>query len=83
MIDSKHSWDNYKNLKITWIIIIKITTVAIIKDTEMLKFVLDHLKTVNMCKHAVKKLPFVIKYVPDCLKTKEMCDKVVLEHGGN
>ena len=42
----------------------------------MLKFVLDHLKTVNMCKHAVKKLPFVIKYVPDCLKTKEMCVKL-------
>ena len=31
----------------------------------MLEFVPDHLKTKNMCKHTVMKLPFVIKYVPD------------------
>ena len=30
----------------------------------MLKFVPDHLKTKEMCKHAVKKLPFVKRYVP-------------------
>ena len=30
----------------------------------MLRFVPDHLKTKKMCKHVVKKLPFVIEYVP-------------------
>ena len=36
-----------------------------------------------MCKHAVKKLLFVIRYVPDQYKTQEiMCDKAVLENGG-
>ena len=33
----------------------------------MLKFVPDYLKTETICKHAVKKLPFVIRYVPDQL----------------
>ena len=40
----------------------------------MLRFASDHLKTKNMCKHAVKKLSFVIKYVLDWYKTQEMCD---------
>ena len=31
----------------------------------MLKLVPDHLKTKKMCKHAVKKLCFIIKYVLD------------------
>ena len=48
----------------------------------MLKFVPDHLKTKNMCKIAVKKLPFVIMYVPDRYKTQEMCGKIILEFGG-
>ena len=30
-----------------------------------------------MCKHAVKKLPFIIKYVPDRHKTQQMRDKAV------
>ena len=34
------------------------------------------IKTKQMCKHAVKKLPFLIKYVPDWYKTPQMCDKV-------
>ena len=29
------------------------------RNPEMLKFMLDHVKTKNMCKHAVEKLPFV------------------------
>ena len=33
-----------------------------------------------MCKHAVKKLPFLIRYVPDQYKTQ--CDKAILENGG-
>ena len=35
------------------------------KNTEMLKFVRNHLKTEKICKHAVKKLPSLIRYVPD------------------
>ena len=35
----------------------------------MLKFVPDHLKTKKMCKHAVKKLLFVIRHIPDRYKT--------------
>ena len=31
----------------------------------MLKFVPDHLKTKKLCKHTVKKLPYLLKYVPD------------------
>ena len=49
--------DIYKSLNIS--------TVTIIKNPEMLKFVPDHLKTKSMCKHAVKKLPYVLRYVPD------------------
>ena len=45
---------------------------VIIKNTLMLKFVSDHLKTKKMCKNAVNNLPFVIMYVPDKFKTKEM-----------
>ena len=44
---------------------IKISIGAVMKNPEMLKIVPDHLKTTKMCKHAVKKLPFVIRYVPD------------------
>ena len=35
------------------------------KNPEMLKLVSDHLKNKKMCKHAVKKLPFIIRYVPE------------------
>ena len=42
----------------------------------MLKYIPDHLKTKNMWKHAVKKLPFIKKYVPDRLR---MCDRVALK----
>ena len=49
--------DIYKSLNIS--------IVTIIKNPEMLKFVPDHLKTKSMCKHAVKKLPYVLRYVPD------------------
>ena len=38
----------------------------VMKNLEMLKFVHDHLKTEKkMCKHAVKKLPYLLRYVPD------------------
>ena len=47
----------------------------------MLKFVPDHLKTKRMCKHAVKKIPFVILYVSDQCKTQQMFHKANLENG--
>ena len=45
----------------------------------MTRFVSDHLKTKKMCKHLVKKLPFVRRYVLDRYKTQQMCDKTVAE----
>ena len=38
---------------------------AVMKNTEMLKFVPDHLKTKKICKRAVKKLPYILSYVRD------------------
>ena len=46
----------------------------------MLRFVPDHLKTITMCKNAVKELPYVIRYVPDRYKTQVISDKVILEN---
>lgn len=46
----------------------------------MLRLSLDHLKTKNMCKHAIKNPPFIIKYVPDLYKTQRMCNKDILEN---
>ena len=52
------------------------------KNPEMLKFAPDHLKTTKMCKHAVKKLHYLLRCVPDKYKTQKMCDKAILENGG-
>ena len=35
-----------------------------------------------MCKHAFKKLSFVIRYVSDRYKTQKMCDRAILENSG-
>ena len=35
------------------------------RNLEMLKFIPDHLKLKKMCKHAVKKLPYLLRYVTD------------------
>ena len=35
-----------------------------------------------MCKHAVKKLPYLLRCVPAQYKTQQMCDKAILENGG-
>ena len=51
---------------------INISIVTVMKNSEMLKFVPDHLKTKKMCKHAVKKLPYVLRYVPDQYDTQQM-----------
>ena len=40
------------------------------KNPETLKFVHDHLNTKKKCKHAVKKLPYLLRYVPDQYKTQ-------------
>ena len=52
------------------------------KNSDMLKFVPDHLKTKKMCKNKVKKLPYLLRYVSDQYKTQQMCDKAILENGG-
>ena len=46
------------------------------KNPEAVKFVPYHLKTKKICKHAVKKLPYLLRYVPDRYKTQQMCDKL-------
>ena len=45
--------DVYKSLDIS--------TITVMKNPEMLKFVPDHLKTKNLCKHAFKKITLSIK----------------------
>ena len=56
---------------------------TVMKNTEIVKFVLDHLVKKNhlkkMCKHTVKKLPYLLRYVPDQYKTRQMSDKAILE----
>ena len=47
MVDSEYGMDIYKHLNIS--------LGTVMKNPEMLKFVPDHLKTVNMCKYAGKK----------------------------
>ena len=39
------------------------------------------LKTKKMCKHAVKKLLFVIRHDPDRYQIQLMCEKDVIESG--
>ena len=63
MVDSEYSSENN--------IPLKISIGAIIKNLETLRFVPDHVKTKKMCKHAVKKLLFVIRYVSDRYLTQE------------
>ena len=54
---------------------------AIMKNFDMLKFVPDRLKTKKMCKHVVKKLPFIIRCIPDQYRTQRMCHKAAEESG--
>ena len=51
---------------------------TLIKNPEMLKFVLDYLKTKKICKHEVTKLPYVLRYVSDWYKT-QICEKAILQ----
>ena len=57
MVDNEYSTNIRKSLNIS------IGTVM--TNPEMVKFVPDHLKTYKMCKHAVRKSPFLIRYIPD------------------
>ena len=52
------------------------------RNSKMLKFIPDHLKTKQMCNCAIKKIPFLIRYVPDQDKTKNMCNRAFLKNGG-
>ena len=54
----------------------------VMKNSGMLTLVPYHLKTKNMCKYAVKKLPCLLRYILDQYKTPQMCDKAILENGG-
>ena len=60
----------------------KINIRAIIRNTEILKFVPDYLKTKKMCKHTVKKFPFLKRYDLDRYKTQQICDTAFSENGG-
>ena len=64
MVDIMDIYNSFNSLNIS------IRTVM--KNLEMLKFVPDHLKT-KMCKHAVKKLPYLLRYVSDQHKTPKKC----------
>ena len=55
---------------------------TVMKNPGMLTFVPDHLKTKKMCKHAVKKWPYLLRYVRNQYRTQqsrnqEMCNKTV------
>ena len=43
---------------------------TVMKNPEIIKFFPDHLKTKKICKHGVKKLPYLLRYVPDQYKTQ-------------
>ena len=73
MVDSQYSTNDYK--------LFKISIGAVIKNTEMLSFFPDCLKTKKMCKNASEELPFLIRCVPDLHKTQKMCDEVIVENG--
>ena len=65
MVDGKYSTDTYKS------ILISIGT--IIRNSEILNLFLIILKLKKICKHAVKKLPYLLRYVPDQHKTQQVC----------
>ena len=67
IVNGEYSPNNYTSSKMS--------IGAIIENPKMLKFVPDHLKTKNMFKNAVEKLPFIIRYVRDQYKAQEMCNK--------
>ena len=74
MVDSEYSIDHFKSSK---------SSIGAMMKNPALKFVPNHLKTKNICKHAVKQLPFVIRYVRNKInryKTQQMSDKSILKN---
>ena len=69
MVDSEYSMEIYKSEKIS--------IGTIMKNPEILKFVPDYLRTIKMCKHAVKILLYLLTYVSDQYKTQKMCDEAI------
>ena len=59
---------------------LNISSVTVMKNPEMLKFVLDFHKSKKMCQNVEKKLSYLLRYVPDQFKTQQMCDKAILEN---
>ena len=49
---------------------------AVEEDTNLLKYVLDHLKTQEMCIKD-RGCPWLIGYIPDHFKTQDICIKAV------
>ena len=64
--------DVYKSLNIS--------TGTVMKNPETLKFVPDYPNSKKMCKHVVKKLPYLLRYVLGQYKTHQMCDEAILEN---
>ena len=62
MVDNEYSIDTNKS--------VKINIGTVIRNREIIKLVPDHIKTKNMCKHAVKKLPYPLRYVADQYKAQ-------------
>ena len=52
-------------LKMLVIVVLFNNNGRVMQYPEMVKLVTDHLKAKKMCKHAVKKLPYLLRYVPD------------------
>ena len=48
----------------------------------MFLIILKTKKAKKICKHAVKKLSYLLRYFPDQYKPWQMCYKAVLENGG-
>ena len=44
---------------------LKVSIETVVKNAEIVTFVLDHLKTKNMCRNVVKKLSDLLRYVLD------------------
>lgn len=64
MVGTEYIPGNYKSLRIS--------IGSIMKNPEILRLVLDHLKTKKMFKKAVSKSPFLIRCVADRYKTQTM-----------
>ena len=60
---------------------LRISIGILMRNPDILQFVADNLKRKNMCKHAVKKLLYLLRYVLDQYKTQQMCEEAILEKG--